>query len=177
MPNPNRDLGPCSVIWDPINAVNPAGANIELNPTFGGVTFGDEVADEDIHEDQAGITIVDGVHTGRTVLATLPMTRSSLAQLQVAIKGSTAGAANLKVTNWVGGNQFPLSKELLIKPIVDNVPSTTPAEWLHIHRAYPKSNLEWQYNNADQRVTNVVFKSFPDDESRQVRGMWRMGAR
>ena len=171
MPNPNRDLGPCSVIWD------PSGDNIELNPTFGGVTFGDEVADEDIHEDQAGITIVDGVHTGRTVLTTLPMTRSSLAQLEVAIKGSIAGATNLKVTNWVGGNQFPLSRELLIKPIVDNVPSLTPAEWLHIHRAYPKSNLEWQYNNADQRVTNVVFKSFPDDESRQVRGMWRMGAR
>jgi hypothetical protein len=170
MPNPNRDLGPCSVIWD------PAGDNLELNPTFGGVTFRDEVLDEDIHEDQAGLTIVDGVHTGRIVEVTIPMTRSSLAQLQVAIKGSTAGASNLKVKNWVGGNQFPLSKELRIKPIVDNVPSGTPAEWLHILRAYPKSNLEWQYNNADQRVTNVVFKAFPDDESGQVRHMWRMGA-
>ena len=169
MPNPNRDLGPCSVIWD------RAGDNIELNPTFGGVTFRDEVLDADIHEDQAGETIVDGVHTGRIVEVTIPMTRSSLAQLEVAIKGSTATATNLKVKNWVGGNQFPLAKELLIKPIVDNVPSADTEEWLHVFRTYPKSNLEWQYNNADQRVTNVVFKVFPDDESGNVRQMWRMG--
>lgn len=169
MPNPNRDLGPCSVIWD------PSGVNLELNPTFGGVLFRDEVADEDIHEDQAGITIVDGVHTGRIVEATVPLTRSSLAQLQAVIKGSTATATNLKVKNWVGGNQFPLSKELILKPIVDNVPTADTKEWLHIHRAYPKSNLEFVYNNADQRVTNVIFKAFPDDESGQVRHMWRMG--
>ena len=169
MPNPNRDLGPCSVIWD------PDGVNIELNPTFGGVTFRDEVFDEDIHEDQAGLTIVDGVHTGRVVETTLPMTRSSLAQLEVAIKGSIATATNLKVTNWVGGTQFALAKELRIKPIVDNVPSADTEEWLHVWRSYPKSNLEWQYNNADQRVTNVVFKAFPDDESGLVRHMWRMG--
>jgi len=171
MPNPNRDLGPCSVIWDP---EDPA-VNLELNPTFGGVTFRDEVFDVDIHEDQAGETIVDGVHTGRVVEVTIPMTRSSLAQLEAAIKGSTATATNLKVKNWVGGNQFPLSKELRIKPIVDNLPSGTPAEWLHVWRTYPKSNLEWNYNNADQRVTNVVFKAFPDDDTSQVNHMWRMG--
>jgi len=169
MPNPNRDLGPCKVIWD------PTGANLNLNPTHGGVTFRDEVFDEDIHEDQAGLTIVDGVHTGRVAEVTIPLTRSSLARLQAVIKGSTATATNLKVTNWVGGNQFPLAKELRIIPIVDNVASVDTEEWLHIWKAYPKSNLEWQYNNADQRVTNVVFKVFPHIESGKVNEMWRAG--
>lgn len=169
MPNPNRDLGPCSVRWDPDTL------NLELSPTFGGVSFRDEVLDVDIHEDQAGETIVDGVHTGRTAEVTVPMTRSSLARLEAAIKGSTATATNLKVTNWVGGNQFPLARELRIIPIVDNIPSADTEEYLHIWKAYPKSNLEWQYNNADQRVTNVVFKIFPHIESGKVREMWRMG--
>jgi len=166
---PNKDLGPCSVLWD------LALANLELNPTFGGVKFKDDLATADVKEDGHGETPVDAVTIGRISEITVPMTRSSLAQLEAAIKGAVAGVSNLKVSNDVGTSLFPLAKEVIIKPLVNNVPSVTTTEWLHIHRAYPIAQLEWTYDNAGQRVTNVVFKVFPDDLSGQVGEIWRMG--
>ncbi len=171
MPNPNKDLGPCSVLWD------RSGANLQLNPTFGGVTFRDEVLHVEVKEDQQGESPVDHVHTGRIVEVTVPMTRSSLAQLEAAIAGSvdSTSPANLKVSNKVGAACFANAKELTIKPVEDGVASAE-ATWLYVHRCYPFSNLEWVYDNAGQRVTNVVFKAYPDDMSGQVYEMWRMGA-
>jgi len=169
MPAPNKDLGPCSVIWDPDTL------NIELNPTFGTVSFKDELVYAEVKEDGHGEAAVDAVPTGRKVELTIPMTRSSLTQLEAAIKGSVRGASNLKVSNLVGGAVFPDAKEIVVKPMVDNVPSVVASEWLHIHRTYPFDALEWVYDNAGQRVTNVVFKAFPDDKTGQVGEMWRMG--
>ena len=169
MPAPNKDLGPCSVIWD------PSGANVELNPTFGDVIIKDELTYAEVKEDGHGEAAVDAVPTGRKVEVTVPMTRSSLTQLEAAIKGSVAGVSNLKVSNLVGGAVFANAKEVIIKPLVDNVASVTTSEWLHIHRAYPFAALEWVYNNAGQRVTNVILKAFPDDTSGKVSEIYRVG--
>jgi len=169
MPAPNKDLGPCSVLWD------PDGDNLELNPTFGGVKFKDELTHAEVKEDGHGEAAVDAVPTGRKVELTVPMTRSTLVQLEKAIKGSVAGVANLKVSNLVGGAVFTNAKEIVVKPLIDNAPSVVASEWLHIHRAYPFDALEWTYDNAGQRVSNIVFKAFPDDKTGQVGEMWRMG--
>ena len=167
-PNPNKDLGPCSVLWD------RSGANIQVNPTFGGVSFRDEVLHVEIKEDQQGESPVDHVHTGRIVEVTVPMTRSTLAQLEAAIAGSVDSATNLKVSNKVGQSCFVNARELVIKPVEDSV-AAAESTWLYVHRCYPFSNLEWIYDNAGQRVTNVVFKAYPDDQSGQVNEMWLMG--
>ena len=169
MSAPNKDLGPCSVLWD------LALANVELNPTFGGVKFKDDLSTAPVKEDGHGETPVSAVTIGRITEITVPMTRSSLTQLEKAIHGSVKGATNLKVSNDVGTDLFPLSKEVILKPLVNNVPSVTTTEWLHIHRCYPIAHLEWVYDNAGQRVTNVVFQVFPDDTSGQVGEHWRMG--
>jgi len=169
MSAPNKDLGPASVIWD------PSGANVELNPTFGTVSFKDELTHVEVREDGHGETAVDAVPTGRKVELTVPMTRSSLTQLEAAIQGSVAGASNLKVSNLVGGAVFANAKEIVVKPLVNNVASVTTSEWLHIHRAYPFVALEWTYDNSGQRITNVVFQAYPDDTSGQVGEIWRMG--
>ena len=135
--SPIKDLGPCIVIWD-----NDGAQELQLSPSFGGILFRDEVLGVDVKEDQQGETIVDTVHTGRVVEVTVPMTRSTLAQLENAIKGSVDSATNLKVSNKVGVNVFPLSKELLIQPIEDGIAAAT-STWLHVHRTYPFSNLEY----------------------------------
>jgi len=93
--------------------------------------------------------------------------------LQAVIGGAEKVGTKLRVKNIVGVTQFAASKEIIVKPIVTDG-SGVDEEWLHIIRAYPKANLEWQYNNADQRVTNVVFKAFPDTQS-PVGIMYRMG--
>ncbi len=167
--SPIKDLSPCIVIWDDDGA-----QELQLSPSFGGVLFRDEVLGVDVKEDQQGETIVDTVHTGRVVEVTVPMTRSTLAQLENAIKGSVDSATNLKVSNKVGVNVFPLSRELLLQPIEDGIAAAT-STWLHVHRTYPFSNLEWTFNNEGQRITNVIFKAYPDDKTGQVNEMWRVG--
>jgi len=166
---PIKDLGPCAVIWDLDDA------NVTLNPTFGGVIFRTEELFVGIKEDQAGVVDVDATYTGRTAELVVPMTRSSLDQLEAVITGSTKGADFLKVKNRVGHQMFADAKEIILKPTVDGTPSTTDTEWLHIHRCYPVASLEFVYDNAGQRVCNVVFKVFPDDLSGQVNEMWRIG--
>lgn len=169
MPGVRKDLGPCVVIWN-----NAGVAELQLTPTFGGVQFRDEVLGVDIKRDQEGETRVDTVTTGRIVEVTVPMTQETLARLERAISGSVDSATNLKVSNTAGVDVFALSRELLIQPIEDGVPDAT-STWLHVHRCYPFSNLEWMYDNAGQRFTNVIFRAYPDDETGQVGEMWRVG--
>lgn len=167
---PNKDLGPCSITW------GAEDGEVELNPTFGGVTFKDEVLHVEVKEDQQGEAPVDHVHIGRIVELTVPMTRSTLAKLEDVIMGSAVTSHTIKVSNKVGDATFALAKEIIIKPLAGGVPGPDKT-WLHIHRCYPFSSLEWVYDNAGQRVTNVVFKAYPDDFSEWQNEMWRVGAR
>ncbi len=160
-----KDLGPCQVLWNAIN----------LGPTNGGVTFKEEQHSKDIMEDGHGDTPVDAVTTGKVTSVEANFTRSSLAQLELMIESATKGANNLKVVNSVGNAMFAASEELILKPLVDNVPSVTSSEWLHVHRTYPLGAPEFKFDNAGQRVIKVVFKVFPDDLSGQVGEIWRMG--
>jgi len=174
MPAPNRDMGPCSVIWD------FGGTPIELNPTFGDVTFKDELTYGEVKEDGHGVTPVDAVPTGRIVEIAFPMTRSSLTQLEVAIQGSVKDivVGNLKVSNLVGRAVAQDAKEVVVKPLENNVPTGNADEWLHLHLAYPFSNLEWVYNPDGQRITAVKMIALPlmDTASGVQPGeMWRMG--
>jgi len=111
--SPVKDLGPCSVLWDPT-----PGANVELNPTFGGVIFRSEDAVVDILEDGRGTTPIDAVFTGRVASLEVPMTRTTLAKLNKILPGSVAGASNLKVSTHVGAAMFASSKPIIVKPII-----------------------------------------------------------
>ncbi len=162
---PIKDLGPCQVLWN----------NIDLGPTLGGVSFKEEQHSVDIKEDGHGDTPVDAVTTGKITSVEANFTRSSLTQLEYMIESATKSATNLKVVNSVGNAMFALSEELILKPLVDNVPSVTASEWLHVHRTYPLGAPEWKFDNSGQRVLKVVFKVFPDDMSTQVGEIWRVG--
>ena len=169
MPAPFQDLGPCSVTWD------LATLNVALNPTFGGVRFRDTLLHVGIKEDGQGETDVDAVDTGRTVGVEVPMTRFSLAQLNQVIGGSTLNGTKLDVANSVGNPLLALSKEILIKPMIDNVPTPTTTKWVHFHRCYPLIDLDIVFDNSEQRVAKVLFKVFPDDLSGNVGKMYRFG--
>jgi len=160
-----KDLGPCLVLWN----------NINLGPTLGGVTFKEEQHSVDIKEDGHGDSPVDAITTGKVTTVEANFTRSSLTQLEYMIESSTKSATNLKVVNSVGNAMFASAKELILKPLVDNVASVTTSEWLHVHRTYPLGAPEFKYDNSGQRILKVIFKVFPDDLSTQVGEIWRMG--
>ncbi len=169
MANPNRDLCPCVIDFNEETYV--------FEKTMGGVVFNYEELQAAIKRDQAGETDVDDVTAG-VVNPTLvvPLSEEIVANLVAVFSNASAGAANMKVSNPVGATCFSESKQLIVKPIVNGVISTTEAEWLYIHRAYPRVAMEQTYDNAGQRVTNVIFKGYPDDQSPRIGEMWRYGA-
>jgi hypothetical protein len=149
--------------------------DIELSPIFGDVYFRSEDQSEDIKEDGQGVTPIDAVMVGRITELQIPMTRSDLDQLEAVIGGSVAVGNVLSVSNRVGQAVFADAKEVILKPMEDNVCSAVNTEWLHIWRCYPMHAFEIPYNLSTQRIFNVVFKVFPDDLSGQVGEIWQVG--
>jgi len=166
---PFRDLGPCFVRWDPL------GANLNLNPTYGGVKFRDTLLFSDVFEDGHGETPVDAVTKGRTVEVEVPMTRFSLHQLSEVIEGSVIVGTRLTVSNAVGNAMYAHAAEIIVKPTEDNVEGPA-AEWTHFFRCFPVIDQEIVFDNSEQRVAKVLFKVFPSQNTTEGLGkMYRYG--
>jgi len=170
MSGPNRDLGPCIVHWD------PNGANIEFTKTFGGVFFRYEEVRAPIKRDQAGETDVSEVTIGViNPELEVPLSEEEVANLTACFANSVAGTNNLKVSNPVGDDVFPLARRVVVKPIINGVISLVEKTWLYIHRAFPRVTMEQAYDNSGQRTVKVIFKGFPDDYSSRLNELWRYG--
>jgi len=168
--SPIRDLGPCCVVWD------PDGTNVELSPMFGDVYFRSEDQSEPIHEDGKGITEIDSVMVGRITELQIPMTRSDLDQLNKVIGGSVKVGTVLTISNRVGMAVAQYAKEIILKPMEDDICTSTKSEWLRILKCYPMHAFEIPYNLSTQRIFNVVFKVYPLDSDGQSGEIWKMGA-
>ena len=169
MPAPNLDLGPCVVIFD------PAGVNLQYEKTKNEVFFRYEELSVPIKEDQKGETQIDRVTTGANCELEVNLTREEVRGLASLFANAAYGANYLKVSNPVGEALFVQAKEVIVKPIINGVVSVTTSEWLHIHRAFPRTNLEYAYGNTTQRTTKAIFDAFPDDASGQQNEIWRLG--
>jgi len=165
---PLLDLCPCVIDYD--------GGTVVFNKTQGGVKFRYQEFNTPIKEDQSGSeTDVDEVSNGARCELEVPLTREELADLLYVFGNASQSSDYLEATNPVGESKFAGAVAIIIKPIVNGTISTTNTQWLTIHRASPTVNLEWVWDNSTQRVTNVVFKGFPDDQSTRVGEFWRAG--
>lgn len=160
MANPIKDLGPCEITFD----------SVSLGATFGGVVFRHTEESRPVREDQQGVTNVDELKVGVSCEIEVPLTRSSLGQLSKVIGNSTYTGSKLQVGVVVGQSLLDSAKELIIKPIIDSVVSTDSKTWLTVYKAYPRVDLEVNYNFENQRVYKVMFKAFPDDGK-----LWKIG--
>lgn len=168
--NPNKDLGPCWVIWD------EAGVNITFKKTFGGVFFRYEELQADIKRDQAGETIVDRVTTGAVnPELELPLTQEEVAMLDHCFANSEVAATALRISNPVGQRILPYARQIIVKPIVNGEVSDDSDEWIYIHRGFPRVTMEQAYDNSGQRTVKVIFTGFPDDISGRQGRLWDYG--
>ena len=168
--NPNKELGPCWIIWD------ESGANVTFKKTFGGVFFRYEELQVDIKRDQAGETAVDKVTTGVVnPELEVPMSEEDVATLVHVFANDERAGTALRISNPVGERILPLAKQVIVKPIVNGVVSTDESEWIYIHRAFPRVTMEQAYDNTAQRSTKVIFTGFPDDISGRQGRLWDYG--
>ena len=160
MASPIKDLGPCEVTFD----------GVSLGSTFGGVIFRHTEESRPVREDQQGVTNVDELKVGVSCEIEVPLTRTSLGQLSKVIGNSTYTGSKLEVGVVVGQSLLDAAKVLIIKPIIDSVVSTDSKTWLTVYKAYPRVDLEVNYNYENQRVYKVIFKAFPDSGK-----LWKIG--
>lgn len=164
VPAPIKDIGPCSFTWDAV----------ELSPMFGSVVLTSEQLTAPVKEDGQGDVEIDTVTMGIGGTMTITMTRSTLVQLQKVIHGSVL-SGDVKVSNQVGEALFASAKQVLIKPLVNNVASVTASEFITVNKAYPIHKFEITWDTATQRVFVVEFKIYPDTTSGSVGQLWAMG--
>lgn len=173
MASQTKDLGPCVVIWD---GRSIDGAPVTFSKTFGGVFFRYEELRAEVKRDQAGETAVDEVTIGVVnPELEVPLTQEQIDKLVECFANSVVAANSLRVSNPVGEAIYPYSRQVIVKPIVNGIISTTSTEWIYIHRAFPRITMEQAYDNSAQRCVKVLFKGFPDDNSPWVNHLWQYG--
>jgi len=161
------DLGPCSVNW----------AGKVIGPTQGGVKVKIDMKSVEIKEDGYGCAAVDAVFTGMEVAdIEIPLTRFTMAQLDVLTQDASLAGSVLTVVNPVGTAMYALSKPLILKPLVNNVASAVTTEWITFLKAYPTAKWEIGYDNAGQRIFKVLFKIFVCQDSPNINDIFKLGA-
>ena len=170
---PNKDLGPCIVVWD---GRSIDGLPVIFTMTFGGVFFRYEELQAEVKRDQAGETHVDDVTIGVVnPELEVPLTQEQIVKLDECFANSLVAANSLRVSNPVGLAVYPYTRQVIVKPITNGVVSIDSLTWIYIHRAFPCVTMEQAYDNSGQRCVKVIFKGYPDDNSPWVNGLWQYG--
>lgn len=155
------ELGPCSVRF------GDKDDEADLGKTEGGVvvTFSTGVAD--LLSDQHGTSPEDQVITGQGAVIVVPLANITLANLAIALNQSvkTIGDdSGIKGSNLVGTKLSGKAQSLLLKKYVDGAESTDSQDYLRFPKAAPTGNFDYSFSKDGQRVINVNFVAFPDED-------------
>jgi len=168
------DIGPCEIVW----GYGESGA-LTLGPFLGGVTLRMDTTVHDVKEDRAGEAAVDAAFGGSVMELEVPMTRSTLTQLnEVLLAGGVVDSGDheyIKLVNQIGCFMYDLSRSLVIKPICNDEVGTDPAEWIQIYVCYPIPAIDLTYAPDTQRLFPIKFKVFVCQESPYVGDFGTLG--
>ncbi len=157
---PMGDIGPCEVVWD------YGGTPVNLSPFLGKVELAMNDAVAKVHEEFFGDAPVDAVFQGSTAELTIPMSRSTLAQL-AKLPGTSLNGSILTLSNLCGGSMYDNAKAVVLKPVVNRVPTATHSEWIHIYKVHMLRAFSIGFDRGGQRVFAVKCMVFPSLESGQ----------
>lgn len=156
------DKGPAEVVWD------YGGTPITLSPTYGTTELTIEDQISNVEEENYGNAPVDAVFMGTLYGLSVPMTRSTLTQLENTIAydvlGSRAGQV-ITLNNVAGCDMYANAKQIVIAPICNNVVNIDPASWTLLYKCYPYRSINLGFDRATQRIHLVKFMVFPNQDS------------
>ncbi|WP_314587922.1 hypothetical protein [Paenibacillus terrigena] len=151
------ELGPAIVEY------GDAADKVVFETTIGGVNLTVETTYREQKTDQTGETIVSKRITGRNAMVEVPFAEYQLdviPKIMVGTEAVTSGdKTKINVKTGVGLDLITAAKKVVIKPIAHK---TDPSFWVTLPMAYPETDLQFNYNNDNERITKVVLRSTPD---------------
>jgi len=147
---PMGSLGPCEVLFDDVSL----GYNMQVN-------F--ECSDDTtpVRTAQHGTGSFDEIFTGTSVTCTVQMTEPTLAQLAAGMPGVTVTADEAMFATLVGTSMRDNAKQLVLKRQTGTTASSDETQWLTVFYAYPRRNMNIQWDASTQRIFEVIFVGFP----------------
>lgn len=153
------ELGPAIVEY------GDEGDKVIFETTIGGVDLTVETTYRDQKTDQTGESVVSKRITGRNAAVTVPFAEYQLDILPKIMVGTEAvtndGKTKINVKTGVGLDLITAAKKVVIKPIAHR---TNPEFWVTLPLAYPETDLQYNYNNDNERITSVVLRSTPNED-------------
>lgn len=151
------ELGPCIVEYG-------EGADMFIfETTIGGVTFSTETTYRDQLTDQTGTTPVTKRVTGRAASVVIPFGEYDVPLIPKIMAGATVVTdgtdSKTIIKTGVGQNLVDTAKKAVIKPLARR---NDPNYWVTMPLAYSETDLNYAYNNDNERITNVTLRSTPD---------------
>jgi len=159
---PMGDIGAAEIVWD-----NGGVDEISLSPHYGTVTLGGDETINPVEEEDFGDAPVDAVRGGMPITLTVPMTRSTLAQLAVVL-GGTVDGNKVNIPNMAGQAMRADAKEIAIKRRLEGTPDETESQWIILYHCSYRRAFELSYDRSTQKVFNVEFMVFVSQVSGQV---------
>lgn len=138
---------------------------VKFETTIGGITFTTETTYRDQLTDQTGETVVGKRITGRNCSVTIPFAEYELSVIPKIMVGAevvTDGTdSKINIKTGVGLNLIDTAKKAVIKPLAKK---DDPNFWVTLPLAYSETDLNYAYNNDNERITNVTLRSTPDED-------------
>lgn len=133
--------------------------------TIGGVVLTVETTYREQKIDQKGETIVSKRITGRNAKVTVPFAEYDLDKIPKIMVGANlvqgANGTKVEIMTGVGQDLVTKAKKVVIKPVVAK---NDPSKWATLPLAYPETDLQYNYDNDNERITNITLSSTPTDE-------------
>jgi len=172
---PLLDISPGAVVWD--YGDSPA-ENLVIRPTLGTINVPIEDQLAPVHEEEFGDAPVSHVSKG-TVAGPIevPFTRYELQTLHALYRDLTTYRSGdiLVFRNSVGRDFFTESKQLVIRPIIENVVSTDQSTWWLFYHAHPFNAWTIGYDRDNQRVMMIQFHVYPRQSGDHIGDFYQIG--
>ena len=168
---PMGDMSAAEVIWG-----YGTSYEIVITPHLGRISLKDTVNAKDIQEESYGDNAVDARETGRPIEISVPMTRSTLEQLEAALGGVLDSYDILIISADIScAGMYERSLPLLIKPKCGAVADPDHKTWIEVFHTYPVPAIDLGWARDEQRVFLVNFKTFISQESEHEGELYSIG--
>ncbi len=154
----NVKLGTCKVFWN----------GVDLGLTIGGVEFEVTTTTHESQVDQFGAVAVNSIITGRQPKVKVPIAETTLDNLVATMPGATlvvdktvTTKRRVDIKTGVGVSLFDLAAELRLHPIAKA--NTDFSEDVILPKAATGGNISFAYKLDSERVYNVEFTGYPDE--------------